>query len=404
TYTQTLQAGSAEVSTLTVDQALSINQSASVTGGLQAGSLEINGNAGIQGGLIVVGAAKVNLINSTTGYQFSGTNGATITCSSGQFLQNQVVQGGITTGGTCATAGGGGGITTVGTFSATSIANGASISGSTITFGPADATNPGMVTASGNQTFGGNKTFTGTVTMANLVMFGNASASNGSLLLYNATNSNTVTVQSGVTTASYSITLPTAIGTAGQCLAVSSVSSSTQTLGYKSCATSPGTQTVTLAPEFAGAIFHASGSNNSGFMTSDYIGGLAAAQGYKHNYYQWTTDQATAQNYDIIANYQLPSSFTSFASGSFKVWVYVDSTTSTGMTFMLQSNNGTSCYVSAQSIEPSATGTWQQITISDPGNGCTFAANDIVMLDFNLTAIAPDTNTVRLGELQFGYN
>lgn len=59
--------------------------------------------------------------------------------------------------------GGGGGVTTVGTFSGTSIANGASISGSTITFGPADGTNPGMV-STGTQTLAGNKTLTGSLT------------------------------------------------------------------------------------------------------------------------------------------------------------------------------------------------------------------------------------------------
>ncbi len=43
-------------------------------------------------------------INSAGGYRYNGTAGATTTCSGGQFLQNQVVQGGITTGGTCASA------------------------------------------------------------------------------------------------------------------------------------------------------------------------------------------------------------------------------------------------------------------------------------------------------------
>ncbi len=55
-------------------------------------------------------------------------------------------------------------VTTVGAFSGSSIANGASISGNTITFGPADGTNPGMVTT-GTQTLAGNKTFTGTTTI-----------------------------------------------------------------------------------------------------------------------------------------------------------------------------------------------------------------------------------------------
>ena len=50
------------------------------------------------------------------------------------------------------------GVTTVGTFSASAQTNGASISGSTITFGPASATVPGMV-STGTQIWAGAKTF-----------------------------------------------------------------------------------------------------------------------------------------------------------------------------------------------------------------------------------------------------
>ncbi len=57
------------------------------------------------------------------------------------------------------------GVTTVGTFSGSSIANGASISGNTITFGAADETNPGMV-STGAQTFGGAKTFSAQTTVS----------------------------------------------------------------------------------------------------------------------------------------------------------------------------------------------------------------------------------------------
>lgn len=46
-------------------------------------------------------------INVDGGYQTGGTPGTTVTCSGGQFLQNQTVNGGITTGGTCASVAGG---------------------------------------------------------------------------------------------------------------------------------------------------------------------------------------------------------------------------------------------------------------------------------------------------------
>jgi hypothetical protein len=58
--------------------------------------------------------------------------------------------------------GGGGGVSTVGSFSGSAQTNGASISGSTITFGPASSTIPGMV-STGAQTFAGAKTFSSTI-------------------------------------------------------------------------------------------------------------------------------------------------------------------------------------------------------------------------------------------------
>ena len=57
----------------------------------------------------------------------------------------------------------GGGVTTVGTFSSSSITNGASISGATITLGVADGTNPGMISTT-TQAIKGAKTFTASAT------------------------------------------------------------------------------------------------------------------------------------------------------------------------------------------------------------------------------------------------
>jgi hypothetical protein len=56
----------------------------------------------------------------------------------------------------------GSGVTTVGTFSGSAQTNGANITGTTITFGPASATVPGMV-STGTQTFAGAKTFSSTI-------------------------------------------------------------------------------------------------------------------------------------------------------------------------------------------------------------------------------------------------
>lgn len=49
--------------------------------------------------------AGSGFINADGGYQINGTAGISATCSGGQFLQNQVVSGGLVTGGTCAAGG-----------------------------------------------------------------------------------------------------------------------------------------------------------------------------------------------------------------------------------------------------------------------------------------------------------
>lgn len=50
------------------------------------------------------------------------------------------------------------------------------------------------------------------------ITLGTASTTVGSIILHNATNANTITIQSGVTSASYSLTLPTAQGAASTVL------------------------------------------------------------------------------------------------------------------------------------------------------------------------------------------
>lgn len=68
------------------------------------------------------------------------------------------------------------------------------------------------------QNTGGNDVLT-VDTSNSIVVLGQASATNAALVLQNSTNANTITLQSGITTGSYTLTLPTAVsGTSGSCL------------------------------------------------------------------------------------------------------------------------------------------------------------------------------------------
>lgn len=428
-------------------------------------------------------------INTTTTYRIAGVAGATLTCSGGNLLQNAEVQGGIVTGGSCVAAGGGSGVTTVGTFSNTSIANGASISGTTITFGAADTTNPGMV-STGVQTFAGAKTFTdsstggstttvvtqnasgtqnngllvdkqgagtltngilisrtaGTLTnglqftgtMTNLIesssltisgsgvttiknasndaaafavqnssnsrifgvdasgsqaFFGQASALAGKLLLYNASNANTVTIQSGATSASYSLTLPTSGPSTSQCL--KSGASTASNLEWAACGGAGSTtQTVYLVPEFAGGVLWADGTNNSGTMTSDYD------STNRYTYYSWTSTSATLQDYDIVVRSQIPSDYVS-SFGNFKIRVYASSTNSANNNIQVsvRDNSGTVC-ANNVSVLPGSVTTWVEQSVSL--SGCSFAANDRIVVNVKTSALS--NNVVRVGEINYQYS
>lgn len=59
---------------------------------------------------------------------------------------------------------------------------------------------------------------TGVISGTSSLTLGVASTTVGSVILHNATNANTITIQSGVTSASYSLTLPTAQGAASTVL------------------------------------------------------------------------------------------------------------------------------------------------------------------------------------------
>lgn len=120
-----------------------------------------------------------------------------------------------------------GGVTTVDTFSASSQTNGATISGSTILFGPADTSNPGMV-STGTQSFQGTKTVykvlnIGDDTGTNSGTLAIKSGAAGGTILFNFGNPSTnlqVSATQGVTGVTFSGS--TASFTMGTTMTVSS--------------------------------------------------------------------------------------------------------------------------------------------------------------------------------------
>lgn len=130
---------------------------------------------------------------------------------------------------------GGSGVNTIGTFnSGTSYANGAQISGTTLTFGAADATNPGMVSTAA-QTFAGDKTFNGQIIGAS----GISSTGGAVSLTGNAASSLTTSAGALTLTSAAAATWSTAAGDL-----TLQAGSGTVTLGSSTTLTANGALTV----------------------------------------------------------------------------------------------------------------------------------------------------------------
>ncbi|OYW85317.1 hypothetical protein B7Z17_02505, partial [Candidatus Saccharibacteria bacterium 32-49-10] len=94
--------------------------------------------------------------------------------------------------------------------------------------------------------------------------------------------------------------------------------------GWGACSSSPD-NFVTLSPEYTNAVTNGTGV---GTMTSDIcsdtlnINDGSSGQpticgtNETYNFYNWTTDQESAETKDIYVTYQLPSNFTGFVDGS----------------------------------------------------------------------------------------
>ncbi len=374
------------------------------TGTIYAGQQDANGYFSFKASTTRLGIGNVSPaymldvsgdINTNTRYRINGTAGVSITCTSGDVLQDATIKGGIVTGGSCVAAGGGGGggITTVGALDGvTYSANGATISGDTIYLQSANEFYAGLI-ATTTQTFAGSKTFKNNVTIGGSAFFNNnltVSAGKTLRLMGGTTMQRPASPAEG--------TLYFDLDTQEMLVYANA---SWQVLNGGTGGGGGGGQTrrINLIPEYAGAILQADGSNNSGVMNADSVKGLSSGQGYKHNYYQWTASGTTAQDYDIVAQTQLPSEYVSGLS-NLKIWGYSSNTTNATATIQFEDTDGTTCYASAVSFTPSTGSTWEQKTVGAM-SGCAFAANDIVTITIHL--VASNDAVFRVGEISFDY-
>jgi len=238
-------------------------------------------------------------------------------------------------------------------------------------------------------------------TSGNELELGASGALAGGLVFYNSTNSNTLKLQAGTTSAGYTLTFPAAAPTTNNyCLQ----SSTAGNLSWSPCGGAGTTKTVTLAPEFPGAVLTGDGTSNTGTMTSDFCSGssrqnintsVCTVATESYNYYSWTAN--ATNDYDVWIRWQVPSDFSSFTStGSFNGW---RTSTSDSVTMTFYNNSVSSC---ASASISGTVATWNNTSLSGL-TGCSPSPGDVLNIRVQLS-IGVNSEFARVGEITLIYN
>lgn len=166
---------------------------------------------------------------------------------------------------------------------------------------------------------------------------------------------------------------------------------------------------VMLSPEYIGATFRGDGTSNIGSLSSDFCSNTTAMQidttacstdGSVHNYYQWTTTESTAQDYDIYVRYQIPSGYD---TGSMTNLRFAAQSTASGqpVALALYDNSGVQCSSTGGTFTDATAPAWATSTIASPLGSCTISAGSYVT--FKVSMAATTGGSVRAGEISFDY-
>jgi hypothetical protein len=168
--------------------------------------------------------------------------------------------------------------------------------------------------------------------------------------------------------------------------------------GWGACGSSPD-NVITISPEFTNAVLNGTGI---GTMTSDICSSTLnindgtsgqptiCGANETFNFYKWTSPQASPQTYSIFLTYQLPTSFSTFASGQTSINGRTDSTNATVQYQVYKSDpvSGLSICGAAVTVSTGSVSAWQTAVASgasDPST-CGFSGGDSLVLRISSTA------------------
>lgn len=166
--------------------------------------------------------------------------------------------------------------------------------------------------------------------------------------------------------------------------------------GWGACSSSPD-NFVTLSPQYANAVTSNTGEGEftSGICSDDLnindgtSGPAICGTNETYNFYQWTTNEQSAETKDVYVTYQLPANFTGFVEGSTSLIGRTDDSAAS-VTYQVYKNTGSGLVAcgSAVTVSTGAQSTWQKVNATgtaDPYN-CGFSAGQSVVFKISMTA------------------
>lgn len=164
-----------------------------------------------------------------------------------------------------------------------------------------------------------------------------------------------------------------------------------------------------LVPEFPGATLTGDGGSNIGTMTSDFCEqgvhanipdtntAVCNTSGDIHNYYSWTTNQGTAQDYDIWIRWRVPDNFAAWDTNPVQVSGKRTDVTNNAVTVFVYDVAGV---LNNAGGTQSAGTSWTQTNIALSGG--TWTAGSYVTFRIVMNA---DTggDSVQVGEINLNY-
>jgi hypothetical protein len=157
-----------------------------------------------------------------------------------------------------------------------------------------------------------------------------------------------------------------------------------------------GASKMVFRAEYSGATLMADGSNNTGYMTSDNSGGTESWM----NYYEWTSSEATLQDYDVILRVTLPDDFKSWQASA----IVIDYKTTNAAT--TENSVAIAVYDEASgtpvaSVSATASTSWT--TVSIPSTSlASLTAGETLAIGLKLSG--RNNEAARVGDVTLNYN